>query len=81
MKQKKYLIEEIIWKSLQSDLNIKKHKKICNILNCTEHLFCLPSEISSCVTTSAFASLIDIPIGIIIPNVRLNICEITGTSQ
>lgn len=40
-------------------------------------MFCLPSEISSCVTPSAFASLIDIPINIVSSKVRLNICEIT----
>ena len=40
-------------------------------------MFCLPSETSSCVTTSAFASLIDIPNGIVSSKVRLNICEIT----
>ena len=67
----------MIWKSLQNDLFIKKHKKVCKILSYIEHSLVLLSEISGCVTTFAFTSLIGIPIGLVSFKVRLNICAIT----
>ena len=42
----------------------KKHKKVCRVLNYTEHAVVLISAITGCVSISAFASLVGIPIGI-----------------
>ena len=55
-----YLIEEINWNELMS----KKHKKIFATLNYIEHFHILASTITGCVSISAFASSIGIPIGI-----------------
>ena len=41
----------------------RKHKQICTTLNYMEH-FILASTITGCTSISAFASLIDIPVGI-----------------
>ena len=42
----------------------RKHKKICTTLNYIEHFLLLPSAIIGCISISAFASLLAIPIGI-----------------
>ena len=42
----------------------RKHKKICTTLNYIEHFLLLPSTIIGCISISAFASLLAIPIGI-----------------
>ena len=44
----------------------KKHKKICRGLYYIEHLLILISRVTGCVSISAFASLVGIPIGITI---------------
>ena len=54
-----YLLEEIN----QNRLISKKHKKVHRILNYTEYLLTI-STITGCVSISAFASLVSIPIGI-----------------
>ena len=69
-----YLIEEINRNELMS----KKHKKICTILNYIEHFLILASTITGCVSISAFASLIGIPIGITSSAIGLKICAITA---
>ena len=48
----------------QNELISKKHKKICEILNYTEHLRIFASTVSGCVSISAFASLFGIPVGV-----------------
>ena len=53
-------IEEI----KQNELINKKHKKICKILNYTEHLLILASAVTGCASISVFAFLIGIPVGI-----------------
>ena len=55
-----YLLEEIE----QNELMIKKHKKVCTTLNYFELFLMLASTITGCISISAFASLIGIPIGI-----------------
>ena len=40
----------------------KKHKKVCTTLNYIEHFLILGSTIIGCVSISAFASLVGIPI-------------------
>ena len=42
----------------------KKHKKVCRTLNCFERFLVFISPISGCVSIFAFASMIDIPVGI-----------------
>ena len=74
MKQKNYFLEEI----KQNELMSKKHKKVCTTLNYIEHFLILASTITGCVSISAFASLIGIPIGITSSAIGLKICAITA---
>ena len=69
-----YLTEEIN----QKDLMSKKHKKVCTTLNYIEHFLILGSTITGCISISAFASLVGIPIGIMSSAIGLKICEITA---
>ena len=71
---KNYLIEEINWNELMS----KKHKKKCTSLNNNEHFPILASKITGCVSISAFASPIGIPIGIMSSATGLKIFAITA---
>ena len=64
-----YFIEEIN----QNELRSKKHKKGCRVLNYIEHLL-----IFRCVSISAFASLVGIPIGITSYAIGLKMCVITA---
>ena len=57
-KTRNYFIEEI----KQNELISKNYKKVCKILNYTEHYFSFYS--SGCFSISAFDSLVDIPVGI-----------------
>ena len=56
----------------------KKHKKVCTTLNYIEHFLILASTITGCISISAFASLIGIPIGITSSAIGLKICAITA---
>ena len=69
-----YLIEEIN----QNELMSKKHKKDPRILNYIEHSLIAISTITGCVSISAFASLVGIPIGIASSTIGLKICVITA---
>ena len=42
----------------------KKHKKVWTTLNYIQHFLILGSTIAGCISISAFASLVGIPIGI-----------------
>ena len=55
----------------------KKHKKVCTTLNYIEHFLILGSTITGCVSISAFASLVGIPIGIASSTIGLKICVTT----
>ena len=55
-----YLIEEINRNELMS----KKHKKVCRVLNYIDNSLTVLSTITGCISISAFASLVGIPIGI-----------------
>ena len=59
-KTRNYSVEEM----KQIELISKKHKKICNILQYSEHLLVIASTNTGCVSISAFASLVGIPVGI-----------------
>ena len=56
----------------------RKHRKVCTTLNYTEHFLILGSTITGCVSISAFASLVGIPIGITSSAIGLKICAITA---
>ena len=74
---KNYLIEEINRNELMS----KKHEKDCRVLSYIDHSFIfinqLISTVTECVSISAFASLVGVPIGIISSAIGLKICAIT----
>ena len=70
---KNYLTEEIDQNILMSN----KHKKVCMTLNYIEHFLILTSVVTGCISTSAFASLLGIPIGITVYTIGLKICAIT----
>ena len=59
-KTRNHLIEEIN----ENELMSKKRKKVCTTLNYIEHFLILGSTITGCVSISAFASLVGIPIGV-----------------
>ena len=71
---KNYLIKEINQKELMS----KKHKKVCIVLNYTEHLLIVICTIIGCVFISTFTSLVGITIEITSYAIGLNICVITA---
>ena len=53
-----YLNEEIN----QNEFMIKKRKKVCATLNYIEHVLILISTVTGCLSISAFASLVGIPV-------------------
>ena len=54
----------------------KKHKNVCTMLNYVKYIVSLASTIAGCISISAFASLISIPIGVTNSARRLKICAI-----
>ena len=56
----------------------RKHKKVCTALNHIEQLLILASTITGCVSISAFASLVGIPIRVTSSAIGLKICAITS---
>ena len=71
---KNYLIEEIN----QNELMSKKYIKAYRNLNYTEQLLILISTVTRCVSISAFACLVSIPIGITSSLTGLKVCVITA---
>ena len=71
---KNYFLEQ----KKQNELMSKKHKKVCTTLNYIEHFLIVASIITGCVSNSAFASLIGIPIGITSSVIGLKICAIVA---
>ena len=57
---KNYFIKE----TNQNELMKNKHKKVYRILTYIDHFLVSASSITGCVSVSAFASLVVIPIGI-----------------
>ena len=68
-----YLTEEINQNKLMS----KTYTKFYRVLNYIEHLLILISTSTECISTSAFTSLIGIPIGIMSSKIGLKIYIIT----
>ena len=62
----------------QNELMNRKHKNYCTTLKYIEHVLILASTITGCISISAFASLIGIPIGITSSAIGLKICAITA---
>ena len=56
----------------------KKYKKTCRALNYFERFLFFISVVTRCVSISAFASLVDVPIGITGSTVGLKIWAITA---
>ena len=56
----------------------KKNKKVCTTLNYIEHLIILAIAVIRCVSISASAFFVGIPIEIKSFAAALNICEITA---
>ena len=54
----------------------KKYKKTYKYLNYVENLLILFSKITGCVSISAFASLVDINVGITSSSIVINICAV-----
>ena len=60
----------------------RKHKNVCTTLNYIEHSITLAFTLTGSISISAFASLIDIPIGITSSAIGLKICAIiTGIKK
>ena len=68
-----YLLVEI----KNNDLMSEKYKKTCKYLNYVENLLILVSTVTACVSISAFASLVTIPVGITSSAVGIKNCAIT----
>ena len=71
---KNYFIKE----KDQNELVRKELKKIPAILNYNEHVFILASAVTGCISISAFASLLSIPIVITSSAIGLKNNEITA---
>ena len=56
----------------------EKYKKTCKHLNYVEHLLILASTVTGCVSISAFASLVCVPVGVMSYAVGMKICAITA---
>ena len=69
-----YFLDEI----KHNDLMSEKHKKTCKYLNYVEHLLILVSTVTDCVSISAFASLVCVPVGITSSAAGLKMCAITA---
>ena len=54
----------------------QKYKKTCKYLNYVEYLLILASTVTGCVSISAFASLVDITVGITSSSIGINICAV-----
>ena len=55
----------------------KRHAKLCSVLNYIDHSLVATSTITGCVSISAFASLVGIPIRIASSKIGLKICVMT----
>ena len=66
-----YFLEEI----KQNQLMSRSHKKVCTTLNNIENFLILASAVIVCISISAFASLLGIPIGIMSSSSLCNSCK------
>ena len=61
-----------------NELLSKKHRKLSTFLNYIAHLLIVISTITECVSISAFAFLLGIPISVTSSGIGLKICAITS---
>ena len=73
-KTRNYFLEE----TEQNELLTRKHKTVCTTLNYIEQIHILVSAITACISTSAFAYLLCIPIKIMSSAIGLKICAIAA---
>ena len=71
---KNYSVKEIE----QNELMSRKQKKVCKTLNYIENFLILASTITGCISISAFASLLGIPIRTTISAIALKISPIAA---
>ena len=69
-----YLIEEIN----RNELLSKKHENVFRVFNYTDQSLIVISTITGCVSISAFASLVGIPVGITSFAIGLKVCVISA---
>ena len=55
----------------------EEYMKTCKYLGYVEHLFILASTVTSCVSISALASLVCVPVGITCSGIGIKTCAIT----
>ena len=56
----------------------RKHKTVCRNLNYIKEFLTLASAITGCMSISAFASLLGIPIGITSSAIKLKTCALAA---
>ena len=66
------------WKKNWNELMSKKYKEVCRVLSYIDHLLIV---ITGCVSISAFASLVGIPLGIMISAIGLKIFVIAAIKK
>ena len=69
-----YLLDEIKHNNLMSE----KYRNTCKYLNYVEHFLIIASTVTDCVSISAFASLVCVPVGITSSAVEINVSSITA---
>ena len=62
----------------RNELMSKTYKKVCTVLNYVEHFLILVSSITGCISISAIASSVAIPIGITSFAIGLKFLRITA---
>ena len=78
LKNKDETRSDFLEKIEQNELMFKKHEKVCTTLIYIKLFLILAFTITGCISISAFASLFDVPIGIMSFAIRLNICAIAA---
>ena len=67
-----------VQETAQNELISKKHKKFETAVNCAKHFLILLSAVNGCISVSAFASVLGIPLGITSSVIGLKMYAITG---
>ena len=62
----------------QNELINNKHKIVCTTLKYIENFLTIASPVTRCISISAFASLLGIPIGITSSEIVLKVCAIAA---
>ena len=75
IEKRNYLLDEII---NHNDLVSEKYEKKCNYLNHVEDLLILVSTATGCVSISAFASFLSVPVYITSSALGIKMCAITA---